>query len=260
MINQPLASVHPQAKIAEGVIIDPFVFVAADVEIGEGTHLYPGAVVLDGARIGRNCKIHSGAVISGEPQDLKFKGERTTAIIGDNTVIRECATVNRGTASKGTTIVGSNCLIMAYCHIAHDCVIGDNVICSNDSQIAGEVVIDHHAVIGGGSLIHQFCHVGAHVMMQGGSMVNKDVPPYIICARQPISYAGINFVGLRRRGFTPEQISLLQEIYRVIFSSDMNTTVALEAVEQQFPQSEFRDEIVEFIRGSQRGILKGNNY
>lgn len=260
MVNQPLASIHPDAKIADGVIIDPFVYVAADVEIGEGTHLFPGAVVLDGARIGRNCKIHPGAVIAGEPQDLKFKGEKTTAVIGDNTTIRECATVNRGTASKGTTIVGSNCLIMAYSHIAHDCVIGDNVICSNDCQVAGEVVIDHHAVIGGGSLIHQFCHIGAHVMMQGGSLVNKDVPPYIICARNPISYTGINFVGLRRRGFTPEQIASLQEIYRIIFNSDMNTSVALEAVEQQIPESDFRNEIVEFIRSSQRGILKGNNY
>ncbi len=259
-MNQPLASIHPEARIAPGVIIDPFVFVAADVEIGEGTHLHPGAVVLDGARIGRNCNIHSGAVISGVPQDLKFKGEHTTAVIGDGTTVRESATVNRGTASKGTTIVGSNCLIMAYTHIAHDCVVGDNVIFSNACQIAGEVQIDHHAVIGGGSLVHQFCHVGAHVMMQGGSLVNKDVPPYIVCARQPISYTGINVVGLRRRGFTAEQIAHLQEIYRIIFSSDLNTTDAIEAVENTVPESFFRDEVLSFIRGSHRGILKGNNF
>lgn len=260
MSTQPLATIHADARIAPGVIIDPFVYVAADVEIGEGTHLYPGAIVLDGARIGRNCRIHSGAVIAGEPQDLKFKGEVTTAVIGDNTVIRESATVNRGTASKGTTIVGSNCLIMAYSHIAHDCVVGDNVIISNASQVAGEVHIDHHAVIGGGSLIHQFCHIGAHVMMQGGSLVNKDVPPYIICARNPISYAGINVVGLRRRGFTSEQISTLQEIYRLIFSSDLNTTDALLAVEADFPPGDLRDEVIDFVRHSHRGILKGNNY
>ncbi len=259
-MNQPLSTIHPDARIAEGVIIDPFVYVAADVEIGEGTHLYPGAIVLDGARIGRNCRIHSGAVIAGEPQDLKFKGEVTTAVIGDNTIIRESATVNRGTASKGTTIVGANCLIMAYTHIAHDCVVGDNVIISNASQVAGEVHIDHHAVIGGGSLIHQFCHIGAHVMMQGGSLVNKDVPPYIVCARNPISYAGINVVGLRRRGFTSEQISTLQEIYRYIFSSDLNTTDAIQAVEANIPDSDFRCDILDFVRNSHRGILKGNNY
>jgi len=259
-MNQPLSTIHPNARIAEGVVIDPFVYVAADVEIGEGTHLYPGAIVLDGARIGRNCRIHSGAVVAGEPQDLKFKGEVTTAVIGDNTIIRESATVNRGTASKGTTIVGTNCLIMAYTHIAHDCVVGDNVIISNASQIAGEVHIDHHAVIGGGSLIHQFCRIGAHVMMQGGSLVNKDVPPYIVCARNPISYAGINVVGLRRRGFTSDQISTLQEIYRYIFSSDLNTTDAIQAVEANVPDSEFRSHILDFVRNSHRGILKGNNY
>lgn len=257
---QPLSTIHPDARIAEGVIIDPFVYVAADVEIGEGTHLYPGAIVLDGARIGKNCRIHSGAVIAGEPQDLKFKGEVTTAVIGDNTIIRESATVNRGTASKGTTIVGANCLIMAYSHIAHDCVVGDNVIVSNASQIAGEVRIDHHAVIGGGSLIHQFCHIGAHVMMQGGSLVNKDVPPYIVCARNPISYAGINVVGLRRRGFSSDEISTLQEIYRYIFTSDLNTTDAILAVEANIPDSSFRSEIINFVRNSHRGILKGNNY
>lgn len=259
-MNQPLASIHPDAKIAPGVIIDPFVFVAGDVEIGEGTHLHAGSVVLDGARIGRNCKIHSGAVVSGIPQDLKFKGEVTTAVIGDGTTLRECATVNRGTASKGTTIVGENCLIMAYTHIAHDCVVGNKVIISNASQIAGEVVIGNQAVIGGGSLIHQFCHIGAHVMMQGGSLVNKDVPPYIVCGRQPISYAGINVVGLRRRGFTAEQIAHLQEIYRIIFSSDLNTTDALESVENTVPDTEMRNEIISFIRSSHRGILKGNNY
>lgn len=259
-MSQHLASIHPDARIADGVTIDPFVTVAADVEIGEGTHLHAGCVVLDGSRIGRNCNIHSGAVIGGVPQDLKFQGESSLATIGDNTSIRECATVNRGTASTGITSVGSNCLIMAYSHVAHDCVVGDNVIISNASQLAGEVHVDHHAVIGGGSLIHQFCHVGAHVMMQGGSLVNKDVPPFILCARYPISYSGINVVGLRRRGFSANDIAELQEIYRIIFSSDMNTTDALLFVEEQIPQSEARDQVVAFIRNSKRGILKGNNY
>lgn len=254
-----LASVAPGARLASGVKVDPFAFIAADVEIGENTHIHSGAVVLDGARIGCNCNIHSNAVIAGVPQDLKFKGEVTTAVIGDNTNIRECATVNRGTASKGTTIVGSNCLIMAYTHVAHDCVIGDHVIISNASQIAGEVHIDHNAVIGGGSLIHQFCHVGSHVMMQGGSLINKDIPPYIMCGRNPSSYVGINVVGLRRRGFSSEQITLLQEIYRIIFSNDLNTTSAIACVEQTIPQSELRNEVISFIKASKRGILKGNN-
>lgn len=255
-----LAYVSPDAKIGEGVKIDPFAYVEGNVVIGDGTHLHSGAKVLSGARIGRECTIHSGAVIAGVPQDLKFRGEETTAVIGDNTTIRECATVNRGTASKGITIVGSNCLIMAYSHVAHDCVVGDKVIISNASQIAGEVVIDDHAVIGGGSLIHQFCHIGAHVMMQGGSLVNKDVPPYIMCARNPISYAGINVVGLRRRGFTADKIAQLQEIYRIIFSSDMNTTDAVAHVENTIPQSELRDRVLDFVKASKRGILKGNNY
>lgn len=256
----PHATVHPDARLGEGVIIDPYVFVEGDVEIGDGTHLMPGSVVLDGARIGRNCTIHPGAVVAGVPQDLKFRGEKTTACIGDNTTLRECVTVSRGTASKGTTRVGNNCLIMAYCHIAHDCVIGNKIIMSNASQIAGEVVIDDHAVIGGGSLIHQFCHIGAHVMMQGGSLVNKDVPPFIVCARNPISYAGINVIGLRRRGFTADKISQLQEIYRIIFSSDMNTTDAVSHIENTIPQSELRDQVLDFVKSSHRGILKGNNY
>ena len=258
-MTQPLANIHPEARIAPGVVIDPFVTVEADVEIGEGTHLHPGAVVLNGARIGRNCTIHSGAVVAGVPQDLKFKGEHTLAIIGDNTTLRECVTVNRGTASKGETVVGSNCLIMAYSHVAHDCRIGSNVIISNASQVAGEVEIDDYAVIGGGSLIHQFSRIGAHVMMQGGSLVNKDVPPFAVCARYPISYAGVNIIGLRRRGFSNEVIANIQEIYRIIFQSDFNVTEALEQVEQTIAPSAERDLILNFIRQSTRGVLKGYN-
>ena len=176
-MNQPLAFIHPDAKIHPSVVIDPFVTIAGNVEIGEGTHIMSHACILDGARIGKNCTIHPGAVISGTPQDLKFRGEDTIAIVGDNTVIRECVTVHRGTASKGKTVVGSGCLIMAYCHVAHDCVVGNNVIMSNTVQLAGEVVVDDFAVIGGGALIHQFCHIGSHVMLQGGALVNKDIPP-----------------------------------------------------------------------------------
>ena len=215
-MKQPLAYIHPAAKIHPSVVIDPFVTIEQNVEIGEGTRIGSNVTILEGARIGKNCNIFPGAVISGIPQDLKFVGEETVAIIGDNTTIRECVTINRGTASKGKTVVGSNCLIMAYCHVAHDCVVGDNVIMSNATQLAGEVVVDNFAIIGGGSLVHQFCHIGSHVMVQGGALINKDVPPYVKAGREPISYAGVNSIGLRRRGFSNETIQQIQNISRYL--------------------------------------------
>ena len=259
-MKQPLAYIHPAAKIAPNVVIDPFVTIDANVEIGEGTRIGSNVTIMDGARIGKNCVIFPGAVIAGIPQDLKFRGEDTLAIIGDNTTIRECVTVNRGTASKGKTVVGSNTLIMAYSHVAHDCVIGDHVIISNASQIAGEVVIDDWAVIGGGSLIHQFSHIGAHVMLQGGALVNKDVPPYIMGAREPIAYAGVNSIGLHRRGFSNETIREIQDIYRILYLSALNNTEALERIEATLPPSKERDDIILFVRNSKRGIVKGYGY
>ena len=256
-MKQPLAYVHPAAKIASNVVIDPFVTIDQNVEIGEGTRIGSNVTILEGARIGKNCTICSGAVISGVPQDLKFRGEDSVAIIGDNTTIRECVTINRGTASKGKTVVGSNCLIMAYCHVAHDCVIGDNVIMSNATQVAGEVVIDNFAVIGGGALIHQFSHIGQHVMVQGGALVNKDIPPYVKAGRDPISYAGINSIGLRRRNFTNEQIREIQEIYRYLYLSGLNNSDAVERIEAELPASKERDEIILFVRNSKRGIIRG---
>lgn len=256
MIHQ-LAIVHPEAKIGENVEIGPFSVIDRDVEIGDGTVIMNNVTVMNGARIGRNCRIFPGAVISGIPQDLKFKGEETVAIIGDNTTLRECVTVNRGTASKGKTVVGSNCLIMAYSHIAHDCIVGNYVIISNASQIAGEVIIDDHAVIGGGSLVHQFCHIGPHVMIQGGSKINKDIPPFVKAARDPIAYTGINIIGLRRRNFSPEDINVIQEIYRYLYLSQLNVSDALDRIEAEIPQSDIRDQILSFARASQRGILRG---
>ena len=256
-MKQPLAYIHPAAKIASNVVIDPFVTIDKNVEIGEGTRIGSNVTILEGARIGKNCTIFPGAVISAIPQDLKFKGEETVAIIGDNTTLRECVTVNRGTASKGKTVVGSNCLIMAYCHIAHDCVIGNNVIMSNATQVAGEVVIDDYAVVGGGALIHQFCHVGSHVMLQGGALVNKDIPPYVKVGRNPISYAGTNLNKLRRRGFTNEKICEIQEIYRYLYLSGLNNSDAVERIEAELPASKERDEIIMFVRNSQRGIIRG---
>lgn len=252
-----LSFIHPEAKIGKDVIIDPFVTIHANVEIGDGTHICSNATIMDGARIGKNCTIFPGAVISAIPQDLKFRGEETTAIIGDNTIIRECATVNRGTAAKGKTIVGKNCLIMAYCHIAHDCIVGNNVIISNATQLAGEVEVDDFAVIGGGTLCHQFCRIGSHVMIQGGALINKDIPPFVKAAREPISFVGINTVGLRRRGFTSEQISEIQEIYRYIYLMDLNVTDAIERIEAEIPSTPIRDEILGFIRKSERGIIRG---
>lgn len=256
-MKQPLAYVHPAAKIASNVVIDPFVTIDQNVEIGEGTRIGSNVTILEGARIGKNCTICSGAVISGVPQDLKFRGEDSVAIIGDNTTIRECVTINRGTASKGKTVVGSNCLIMAYCHVAHDCVIGDNVIMSNATQVAGEVVIDNFAVIGGGALIHQFSHIGQHVMVQGGALVNKDIPPYVKAGREPIAYAGINSIGLRRRNFTNEQIREIQGIYRYLYLSGLNNSDAVERIEAELPASKERDEIILFVRNSKRGIIRG---
>lgn len=256
-MKQPLAYVHPAAKIADSVVIDPFVTIDRNVEIGEGTRIGSNVTILEGTRIGKNCNIFPGAVIGAIPQDLKFRGEETLAIIGDNTTLRECVTVNRGTAARGRTVVGSNTLIMAYCHVAHDCIVGDHVIISNASQLAGEVVVDDYAVIGGGSLIHQFCHIGAHVMLQGGALVNKDIPPYIKAAREPISYAGINSVGLRRRDFSSETIREIQEIYRYLFLSDMNISDAVERIEEELPATKERDEILQFVRNSKRGVLKG---
>jgi len=250
-MKQPLAYVHPAAKIAPSVVIDPFVTIDANVEIGSNV------TILEGARIGRNCTIFPGAVIGAIPQDLKFRGEDTLAIIGDNTTIRECVTVNRGTAARGRTSVGNNCLIMAYSHVAHDCAVGDNVIISNATQLAGEVVVDSFAVIGGGTLVHQFCHIGPHVMIQGGALVNKDIPPYVKAAREPISYAGINSIGLRRRNFSNDTIRDIQEIYRYLYLSGLNVSDAVERIEAELPATKERDEIILFVRNAKRGIIRG---
>lgn len=256
-MKQPLAYVHPAAKIAQSVVIDPFVTIDANVEIGEGTRICSNVTILEGARIGRNCTIFPGAVIGAIPQDLKFRGEDTLAIIGDNTTIRECVTVNRGTAARGRTTVGNNCLIMAYSHVAHDCAVGDNVIISNATQLAGEVVVDNFAVIGGGTLVHQFCHIGPHVMIQGGALVNKDIPPYVKAAREPISYAGINSIGLRRRNFSNDTIRDIQEIYRYLYLSGLNVSYAIERIEAELPATKERDEIILFVRNAKRGIIRG---
>ena len=249
--------IHPEAKLHPSVTVGHFSCIHEDVEIGEGTVIDNNVTISSGTRIGKNCHIYSGAVIGGDPQDLKYKGEQTYAIIGDNTTIREFVTIHRGTASKGKTVVGNNCLIMAYCHVAHDCLLHDHIIMSNATQLAGEVVVDDWAIIGGGSLVHQFSHIGEHAMIQGGSKINKDVPPYIIAAREPISYCGINSVGLNRRGFTQDQITTIQDTYRLLFLSGLNMSQAVEKIIETLPESSERNLIVDFVKASPRGVVKG---
>ena len=238
MISE-LAYVSPKAQIGKNVTIDAFAYIDDNVILGDNCHVFPHAVI--------------GCV----PQDLKYQGEETWTIIGENCVLREFVTIHRGTASKGKTVVGKNNLIMAYCHVAHDCILHDNIIMSNATQLAGEVEVDDYAIIGGGTLVHQFSHIGGHVMIQGGSKINKDIPPFTIAARDPIAFCGINSIGLNRRGFTPEQIHTIQEVYRIIYNSGLNTTQALEQIQETIPQSAERDMIIEFIKNSPRGILKG---
>lgn len=252
-----LAYIHPNAQIGENVTIEPFAVIYENTQIGDNTWIAPHAVIMQGARIGRDCKIHSGAVISNIPQDLKFKGEETVAIIGDRTIIRECATINRGTSDKQKTEVGKDCLLMAYVHVAHDCHLENNCILSNGVQLAGHVEVGYHAILGGTSAVHQFVKIGAHAMIGGGSLVTKDVPPYIIAARYPVDFEGVNLVGLRRRGFSNQQISQIQEIYRILYQSSLNTTQALEEIENTIAPSAERDGILAFVKNATRGIVKG---
>lgn len=253
----PLTDIHPDAKIHPSVEIGPFVAIDKNVEIGEGTNILSNVTIFEGARIGKNCTVFPGAVLSAVPQDMKFQGEEAFIEIGNNTIIRECVTIHRGTAAKGTTKVGDNCLIMAYSHLAHDCILGNNIILGNATQLAGEVEIDDWAILAGGVLVHQFCRVGQHVMVQGGSRLSKDVPPYVMAGREPASYVGLNIVGLRRRGFTPEQIEIIHNAYRLVYQSGLNNSNALNRIETDIPQSIERDAIISFIRSSPRGILRG---
>jgi UDP-N-acetylglucosamine acyltransferase len=256
-MKQPLSYVHPESQVAETVVIEPFVTIDKDVIIGEGTRIGSNVTILPGTRIGKNCNIFPGAVIGGIPQDLKFRGEYSTVEIGNNTTIREFVTVNRGTSAKGKTVVGSNSLLMAYVHIAHDCVVGNNVILVNNTQLAGEVVIDDWAILGGMTAVHQFVHIGSHVMVAGGSLVRKDIPPFIKAGREPLAYEGINSIGLRRRNFSNEKIREVQDIYRYIYLKGFNTSQAIEVIEAEMPASPERDEIILFIKDSKRGIIRG---
>lgn len=252
-----LSVVHPKAHLGKFVSVGPFSVIENDVMIGDGTWIGSNVNIMSGARIGKNCRIFPGAVISAIPQDLKYEGEETTVIIGDNTTIRECVTVNKGTKAKGFTEIGSNCLLMAYTHVAHDCSVGNNCILANASTLAGHIDIGDYAILGGLTAVHQFVNIGRHTIISGGSLVVKDVPPYTKAARRPLSYAGVNSIGLRRRGFDNKTISHIQDIYRILFLKKCNTTQALAIIEAEIPVSDERDEIISFINNSQRGIMKG---
>ena len=258
-MHQPLSYINSNAEIARNVVIEPFVTIEKDVTIGNGTWIGSNAIIMEGSRIGENCKIFPGAVIGATPQDLKFNGEKSVAIIKDNTTIREYATINRGTIAKGETIIGENCLIMAYTHIAHDCTIGDNCILVNGVTLGGHVSIDNYATIGGLSAIHQFVSIGKHSMISGGSLVRKDVPPYVKAAREPLSFVGINSIGLRRRGFSKDKIQEIQDVFRILYQKNNNNTQAVFKIETEISVSKERDEIVSFIQNSKRGIMKGYN-
>ena len=255
MIN-PLAYIHPDAKIGENVEIGPFVYIDKNVVIGDNNVIMPNVNILYGSRIGNGNTIFPGAVIGAIPQDLKFCGEETTVEIGDTNKIRENVTINRGTAAKGKTVVGNNNLLMETVHVAHDCIIGSNCIIGNSTTFGGEVIVDDNAIISASVLCHQFCHVGGYVMVQGGCRFSKDIPPFIIAGRDPIEYSGINLVGLRRRQYTNEQIEDIHNVYRLIYQSGLNITEAVAKVEKEIPMSKDIEYIINFIRSSKRGIIK----
>ena len=253
----PYTNIHSEAKIGEEVHIEAFVTIEKDVEIGDGCWIGPNVCIMEGARIGNNVKIHPGAVISNIPQDLKYEGEKTYTHIGDNTVVRECVTINRGTADRWKTEIGANCLLMAYVHIAHDCLIGNNCILANSVQIAGHVEIQDFARLGGTTAVHQFVKIGSHCMISGGSLVRKDVPPFITAAREPLIYSGVNSVGLQRSGYSPEKINQIQEVYRHYFLKGNNKAQAIKLIEEEIPDSIEKNRILDFIKNSERGVIKG---
>ncbi|MGF1532660.1 MAG: acyl-ACP--UDP-N-acetylglucosamine O-acyltransferase [Bernardetiaceae bacterium] len=258
-MTYPNTYIHPDAQIGQHVQIDPFSYIAADVQIGDHTWIGPNVTIMDGARIGSHCRIFPGAVVAAIPQDLKFDGEQTTVVIGDHTTVREFVTINRGTKDRYQTRIGNHVLLMAYVHVAHDCIIGDHCILANTVQLGGHVVIGDYVVMGGTSAAHQFVHIGDHAMIAGGGRVRKDVPPFITVAREPLSFVGVNVTGLRRRNFDKQQLNNIHEIYRLLYSSGLNTQEALQRIEDQLPDSSERQRIFAFIKSSSRGIVRSRD-
>ena len=257
-MNDNMTIIHPGAKIGRNVVIEPFTTIAEHVEIGDDCWIGPNVTIFDYVRLGKGCRVFPGAVIGAIPQDLKFRGEESWVEVGERTTLRECVTVNRGTAASGKllTRVGSDCLVMSYVHIAHDCRVGDHCILSSFAALAGEVDIDDWAIVGGGTMIHQFSHIGAHAMVGGASGVAKDIPPYVITGRNPAVYEGINLIGLRRRNFPDAVIAEISSIYRLIYNSGLNVSDACRQIREFYGPSEHRDRILSFIEHSQRGIVR----
>jgi len=253
------ANIHPDAKIGDNVTIEPFSTVYGDVEIGEGTWIGPNVTIMDGARIGKHCRIFPGAVISAIPQDLKYAGEETHTFIGDNTTIRECVTINKGTTDAWKTEVGSNCLLMAYVHVAHDCSVGNNVILANCVNLAGHITIEDHAILEGMVAVQQFLRIGAHSFIAGGSLVRKNVPPFVRAAREPLSYVGINAIGLKRRGFSETDIRAIEDTYRHIYVLNTVTSKGIESARKSVANNAYRDEVIAFIEASENGVMRGPN-
>jgi len=251
-----LAYIHPDAQLGKNVTVEPFAYIAGDVVIDEGSWIGPNATILDGARMGKNCNVYPGAVISAIPQDMKYAGEITTTEIGDNCTFREGATINRGTVALGKTVMGNNCLMMANSHVAHDCIIGNNCILVNNVLLAGEVHVDDFVIMGGGSAAHQFTHIGAHAMISGGAMFKKDIPPYSIINNNPVGFAGINKIGLKRRGYSQQSINQIEEIFKIIYFSGRNISQAVQYLKDNFESTDELNYIVDFISKSKRGILK----
>ena len=256
-MNHQMISVHADARIGKNVTISSFSTIHGNVVIGDNTWIGPNVVIMDGARIGNNCRIFPGAVIAGDPQDLKYKGEDTLLEVGDNTIIREYVTLNRGTASTGKTVIGSDCLIMAYVHIAHDCYIGNHCIIGAYSALAGEIHVDDWAIVSGATLVHQFVSIGSHVFIGAAGKVRMDVPPFIKADREPLSYMGVNAVGLQRRNFSSEKIAEIHEIYRILYLKGLNNTQAIQLIEKDFVPSAERDAILSFVKNSKRGVIRG---
>ena len=249
--------IHPKARIGENVIVESFSSISEDVEIGDGTWIGPNVTIMDGARIGKNCKIFPGAVISAIPQDLKYQGERTTAEVGDNTTIRECVTINKGTTDMMKTSLGSNSLVMAYCHLAHDAQVGNNVILANNATIAGHVVIEDFSILEGLVAVQQFVRIGAHSFITGGSLVRKNVPPFVKAAREPLSYAGVNSVGLKRRGFSTEDVHTIEDIYRILYVKGINISNAIKEIQSEIADGRYKKQILDFIEQSEKGVIRG---
>ncbi|MEO6189110.1 MAG: acyl-ACP--UDP-N-acetylglucosamine O-acyltransferase [Saprospiraceae bacterium] len=256
-MNSSQSNISPDAKIGTGTKVEAFVTINSDVVIGENCWIGPHVTIMDGSRIGNNCKIFPGAVLGAAPQDLKYNGENSLLEIGNNTTVREFCTLNRGTKATMTTKIGSHCLLMAYAHVAHDCIIEDHVILANNVNLAGHITIENYAILGGLTAVHQFVKIGAHAMIGGGSKVMKDVPPFAKAAREPLSYEGVNSIGLRRRGFTRDQINRIHDIYRYLFIKYRNISKALVDIQKSLPDSVEKTQIINFISQSERGLMKG---